>query len=164
MRVKKAIDRVLEVFLIAIMGAMTITVLWQVASRYVIAAPSPWTDETVRFLFMWVGLLGAAYVTGLRMHLAVDLVPSKLSPTNQKKLNAVIYILVAFFGFVVMFIGGLRLVYITLTLNQIAPTLQVPLGYIYLVVPLSGILITYYSIMNIINYQHPKEEGISEVV
>lgn len=152
MELKKAIDKVLASILVVILGAMTITVLWQVASRYLVQAPSPWTDETVRFLFMWVGLLGAAYVTGLRMHLAIDILPSKLRPEGKKKLNTLIYILVAIFAFLTMVIGGVRLVYITLTLNQIAPTLQIPLGYVYTVVPISGIFIIYYSITNIIYF------------
>ncbi|MGK7394342.1 MAG: TRAP transporter small permease [Candidatus Cyclobacteriaceae bacterium M3_2C_046] len=165
MRFRRLIDLVLSRFLIIILAIMTISVLWQVASRYILRDPSSWTDELVRFLFMWVGLLGAAYITGLRMHLAIDILPSKSTPQNQKRLNTIIYSLVALFALLTMVVGGFRLVYITLTLNQISPTLEVPLGYVYLVVPISGIFIVYYSIMNIINYEMPhREEKLTEAV
>jgi len=148
------------------LAAMTISVLWQVFSRYVLQDPSNWTDELVRFLFMWVGLLGAAYITGKRMHLAIDILPARSNFENQKKLNILIYSLVALFSLFVMVVGGIRLVYITLTLNQISPTLEVPLGYVYLVVPISGVFIVYYSILNIINFEPviPEQDRIEENV
>lgn len=49
-----------------------------------------------------------------------------------------------------MVLGGIRLVTITLTLNQISAALQVKLGYVYLVLPVSGTLIVVYSVMNLI--------------
>ena len=158
MQVRHIIDRFLERFLIILLAVMTITVLWQVASRYLLRDPSSWTDELVRFLFMWVGLLGAAYITGLRMHLAIDILPSRSSPKNQKKLNTIIYSLVAIFALLTMVVGGVRLVYITLFLDQTSPTLEIPLGYVYLVVPISGLFIIYYSILNIIFFEERKME------
>lgn len=163
---KKSIDTALERILIVILAVMTISVLWQVFSRYVLQDPSNWTDELVRFLFMWLGLLGAAYITGKRMHLAIDILPSRSNLENQKKLNIIIYSLVAVFSFFVLVVGGIRLVFITLTLNQISPTLEVPLGYVYLVVPISGVFIIYYSILNIVNFEPvtPEQDRIEENV
>ncbi|MFW5760957.1 MAG: TRAP transporter small permease [Cyclobacteriaceae bacterium] len=155
---KKTIDTGLERILMTILAVMTLSVLWQVFSRYVLKDPSNWTDELVRFLFMWLGLLGAAYITGKRMHLAIDILPSQANPQNQKKLNFIIYSLVAVFSLFVMVVGGIRLVYITLTLNQISPSLEIPLGYVYLVVPISGVFIIYYSILNIIDFGPVKSE------
>jgi TRAP-type C4-dicarboxylate transport system permease small subunit len=48
-----------------------------------------------------------------------------------------------------MFVGGIRLVTITFYLNQISAALQIQLGYIYLVVPLSGLLMMYYSFYSV---------------
>ena len=161
---KKTIDTALERILIVILAVMTISVLWQGFFRYGLQNPSNWTDELVRFLFMWLGLLGAAYITGRRMHLAIDILPSRSNKKNQKKLNILIYSLVAVFSFFVMVVGGIRLVYITLTLNQISPTLEVPLGYVYMVVPISGIFIIYYSILNIIDFEPvvPEQDRLEE--
>ena len=50
------------------------------------------------------------------------------------------------FAMLVMLVGGLRLVTITLALNQVSAALRIPLGYVYLVIPLSGLLIMYYSL------------------
>jgi TRAP-type C4-dicarboxylate transport system permease small subunit len=48
-----------------------------------------------------------------------------------------------------MFIGGVRLVYITLVLEQLSPALKIPLGIVYSVIPISGILIIFYKILDL---------------
>jgi TRAP-type C4-dicarboxylate transport system permease small subunit len=64
-----------------------------------------------------------------------------------------------------MVFGGARLMTITLYLGQTAAALQMPLGYIYLVLPLSGLLIAFYSALFFIDRwrslsgQAPELEG-----
>ena len=153
MKLRKQVDHILGVFLAAIMAIMTINVLWQVFTRFVMGTPSSFTDELARYLMIWVGVLGAAYISGKRMHVAIDLFPSKLKPENQKKLKIVVNWIIIVFCFSALVIGGIRLVYITFTLGQYSPALQIPLGIVYLVIPLSGILIIYYKISDIVNKQ-----------
>lgn len=147
---RNKIDRTLGGVLVILMALMVINVLWQVASRYLLGSPSIFTDELANFLLIWVGLLGAALATGKKMHLAIDILPNKLDGKNHKILMTFVAILVGLFALSVMVIGGIRLVYLTLLLEQLSPTLQVPLGYIYLVIPISGLIIIYYSISNLI--------------
>ena len=40
--------------------------------------------------------------------------------------------------------------YLTLTLKQTSPALGLPVGLVYLAVPLSGLLIVYYGIQNVL--------------
>lgn len=148
MRVRKKIDRFLGISLSLIMGILVIDVLWQVASRYLLSTPSPFTDELAGFLLIWVGLLGAAYITGTHGHLAIDLLPSKLNPENKKKLNLLINILITAFAITVLIIGGSWLVYTRFKFGQISASLSLPLGYVYSVLPISGIFIVYYSLSN----------------
>lgn len=150
---KKQIDRVLELVLVVLTTVMVINVLWQVFSRYVLADPSSFTDELARFLLIWVGLLGAAYASGRRMHLAIELLPQALEGKKKQYLDWGITGAVIAFVVAVMVIGGINLIYITLTLGQMSPQLQIPYGYIYLVLPLSGILIIYYRLYFLFNEQ-----------
>jgi TRAP-type C4-dicarboxylate transport system permease small subunit len=131
------------------MAMMVLNVLWQVGSRFILRSPSSYTDELARYLLIWVSLLGASYVTGKKMHLAIDILPSRLHGKKQRNLNVLINVLVAIFALLTMVWGGIKLVYITLTLNQTSAALNVPLGYVYMAVPLSGLIIIYYSIMNL---------------
>lgn len=70
---RKIIDKGLELSLIFLMAFLVVDVLWQVLSRYILVSPSSVTDELAGYLLIWVGLLGAAYVSGKNEHLAIDL-------------------------------------------------------------------------------------------
>lgn len=151
MKFRALIDKILFWVLVSLMGLMVINVLWQVASRYLLQSPSSFTDELSRFLLIWVGLLGAGYATGKKLHLAIDLLPTYLNDKKSgKRLNVLINILVAVFAIFVLIWGGANLVYITLILEQPSAALGIPLGYVYTVIPLSGVLTLYYSIHNLI--------------
>ncbi|MEC3905512.1 TRAP transporter small permease [Tamlana sp. 2201CG12-4] len=151
METRKKVDKILGGILALIMGVMVLNVLWQVFTRFVVGTPSSFTDELARYLMIWVGVLGAAYISGKRMHVAIDLLPSKLNKKGQIRLKVVISVLIILFCFAALVIGGFRLVYITYTLEQYSPALQMPLALVYLVIPLSGILIIYYKVSDILN-------------
>jgi len=149
MTIREKIDKVLEGFLVLIMSVLVIDVLWQVASRYVLNSPSSFTDELAGFLLIWVSLFGAAYVTGKKEHLAIDLMLQKADPERKKLLEIIINLCVFLFGLFVMVIGGTWLVYTRFALEVKSAALQLPLGYVYIVLPISGLLIVFYSIDNL---------------
>ena len=144
--IKNNIDIILKWLLVFIMATMTLNVLWQVFSRFLLQDPSSFTEELARYMLVWLGILGAAYVAGQKMHLAIDLLSTKLHGKSKVYLDIFINLAILLFAFIVMVIGGIRLVTITLSLNQISAAMQVPLGYVYTVVPLSGVLMTFYAI------------------
>ena len=133
------------------MSIMFINVTWQVFSRYILNAPSPYTEELTRYLMIWIGLLGAAYVSGKNAHISIDLFKDKFSKKKQNRINFFSDVLIIFFSFFCFLIGGSRLVYITLKLGQLSPALQIPLAYVYFILPLTGLLIVFYKVLNILN-------------
>ncbi|MFV0553105.1 MAG: TRAP transporter small permease [Mangrovibacterium sp.] len=148
---RQKIDKTLEIVLVALMSLLVIDVIWQVVSRYVLSAPSSFTDELAGFLLIWVGLLGSAYVAGKNEHLAIDLLLQKMNAKNKRNMQIAIYAIVGVFALFVMLIGGSWLVYTRFYLEVNSAALALPLGYVYLVVPISGLLIIYYSIDNSLN-------------
>lgn len=164
MKFKSTLDRVLEVILVIIMGVMVINVLWQVGSRYLLQSPSSFTDELARYLLIWLSILGASYVTGKKMHLSIDLLAQKVSPEKRKSLNTLVYAIVAIFALLAMVIGGSRLVYIVSSLGQISPALEIPLSFVYIVLPVGGVIIIYYSILNMLYPEKEEDSSISETV
>ena len=103
---------------------------------------------------IWVGVLGAAYVAGKGNHVAITYFSEKFSPNNLKRVKVAINLIILGFAFFGMLVGGLRLVYITMVLEQLSPSLKIPLGIVYAVIPLSGILIIYYKILDLKNMRH----------
>ena len=133
-------------FLALLMAIMTLDVLWGVFTRYAMGAQASWSEELARFLLIWIGILGAAYVSGQNKHLAIDLVSSSLSETDNERLNLFIRGLIIAFALFVLVIGGTRLIYISQVLGQLSPALRVPMSVVYAAVPLSGLLIIYYKL------------------
>ena len=132
MKIRNVVDKVLEWVLVLLMSVLVFDVLWQVASRYIFVSPSSYTDELAGYLLIWVGMLGAAYVSGKREHLAIDLLLQRSSEKRKFKLEMII-------GFTRFF------------LSVKSAALNIPLGVIYLVLPISGLLITYFNIDNMYN-------------
>jgi len=148
MKLRVYVDKMLEKLLILLMSVLVIDVLWQVTSRYILSSPSSFTDELAGFLLIWVSLFGAAYVTGRKEHLAIDLLLQKSSPENKIRLELFIHIVIFLFSFFVLVIGGIWLVYSRFILSVKSAALQLPLGYVYIVLPVSGLIILFYSIDN----------------
>ena len=144
------LNRVLEVFLVFLVSILVIDVLWQVFSRYLLSSPSSFTDELAGFLLIWVGVLGAAYVAGRQEHLAIDILIQKSPPARQKKLQYFIHSVIFLFSFFVMVVGGVILMYTRFVLQVKSAALQLPLGYVYIILPISGLIIMYYEVLHIL--------------
>jgi TRAP-type C4-dicarboxylate transport system permease small subunit len=150
LRLKKAIDKFLEYLLVLVFSVLVIDVLWQVFSRFILSDPSSFTDELARFLLIWLSVLGAAYVTGQRLHLSIDLISNKLNEKQLLIVDLLIQCFILVFVISVFLIGGTRLVYVTLYLEQTSAALGLPIGYVYAVIPLSGVIMIFYSLQFLI--------------
>ncbi len=148
---RQGIDHLLGWTICILMGAMVLNVLWQVFTRFVLKNPSSYTEEAARYMMIWVGLLGAAYATGKKSHLAVDLVTANLRGARKRFSEIVIHSVVLLFAVTALIFGGGRLVWIGLSLGQQSAALQVKLGYIYLVLPIAGGFIAFYSVLALLD-------------
>ncbi len=148
---RKILDRSLSILVAILMSVLVLDVLWQVFTRFILENPSSWTEELARYLMIWVGLIGAAYAAGRGMHLSVDILPSSLTGRRAHILRIIIESLILVFALVALFAGGIRLVWVMLTLGQTSASLQLPLGYVYLAVPLSGLFIAWYAILDLLD-------------
>ncbi|WP_020210137.1 TRAP transporter small permease [Gilvimarinus chinensis] len=151
----KALSQIIEKILGAVVGLlmalMVLDVTWQVLTRFVLKEPSSYTEELARFLLVWIGLLGAAYAYRKKAHLGLDILSQKLEGAAKRKLDIFISIVCMVFASVIMIYGGAKLMLLTLELDQMSAALQVKVGYLYSVIPLSGILIVLFSLDRIFN-------------
>ncbi len=150
MHARQWLDRSLGAVLAGLMGLAVANVVWQVVSRYLLDAPSSFTDELARFLLVWIGLLGAAYGVGQRLHLAIDLLPATLDRKWNRTIEIAGSVLVLGFAIGVLTLGGGRLVELTASLGQTSPALGVPMALVYLVLPLTGLIIAAYVVFDLV--------------
>lgn len=153
-RLGQFIDGIVVTTLVLLMTALVANVLWQVATRFLLDDPSSVTEEIARFLLMWIGLLGGCYAYRQGSHLGLDLLTAKLSPPARSTSRRLVLLVAGAFAAVILVYGGGKLVWLTLELRQTSAALGVPMGYVYCVLPLSGILIAFYSA---VQWHHPPE-------
>ena len=144
---RKRLDKVLEFICCTLLALMTILVTWQVVSRYVLNNPSTVTEELVLFSFVWMGLLGGAYLFGKNEHMAMTFLFDKLCEKNQIKVRIFFELVIMAFAVFILVFGGWNMS--KLSMGQLSSSLQIPMGYIYLALPLSGITTMIYNALNI---------------
>lgn len=149
-KITDAVDWGLKWLLVILMGVAVLNVLWQVFTRFAIDAPSGFTEELARYLLIWIGILGSGYAAGQRAHLALELLPEQLEGRPLTRLRIVIELCILLFAVVVMGVGGVRLVYTLFLSGQTSSSMGILVGYVYAVVPLTGLVITFYSAVHIV--------------
>ncbi len=143
------LDAVLRLFMSLLMALLVFAVTWQILSRYLLSAPSSWTEELARFVLIWIGILGAAYAYRVKMHLGIDLFTRQLQGKKLFFKDCLTAAVIGLFALIVMVFGGSRLVVMTWELQQISPALGIPMAWVYAVLPASGILMTIYALANV---------------
>ena len=149
-KITERITIALSAILIVLMAGIVVDVTWQVFTRFVLRNPSSFTEELAGFLLIWIGLLGASYTYCRKAHLGIDTIIARFTGAKKNAAQVGVAVVVILFALFVLVIGGIRLVDITFTLKQISPAMGIPMGYIYLVLPVTGVLFIYYAIASIV--------------
>lgn len=134
--------------LIILMTIMVLSTLLQVLARYV-NWNLPFTEEVTIYAMMWVTLFGSAYAFGLKKHIAIDALIAVLNKDSKWKLEILIEAIIALFAVLILIIGGSWFTFITFKLGQLSPVIQFPKGFVYTSLPVSGIIILLYNVMNV---------------
>lgn len=151
-KVNAVINWVVERTCIAIMALLTVLVTYQVVTRYVFNSPSAVSEVLSRYMFVWLVLIGSAYVFGLREHMAITYVRDKFSPRIGIIVDIVTEWGIAIFAFIVMWQGGYKAS--VRQMWQLDSALEIPMGVIYAALPISGALILIYFVINQLKLVH----------
>lgn len=149
--IKRPVNYVLSTFSILMMAVLVVCVIWQVFSRNVLQMPSTVTDEIARFSMIWVALLGAAYTVGTQKHLSIDLLTSNLVGRKKYLSDMVIYLVVFMFALIAMVYGGGMQTLKIFASSQVSSALRISMGWFYLSIPVSGVLIIFYSTLYVLD-------------
>ncbi|MEG0014569.1 MAG: TRAP transporter small permease [Cellulosilyticaceae bacterium] len=144
---RKYLNKGLEIITVALLAFMVVLGVWQIVTRYVFNNPSVITEELLLYSFVWMGLLGSAYVFGKREHMRMSFFAEKFSEKVQFGISIATEAIVLATAALVLVWGGMNIV--SLAMGQISPALNVQMGYLYMALPLSGIITIIYNVLNI---------------
>ncbi len=144
---RKLMDKVVMFICVVLFVEMTIVGTYQVVVRYFFNSPSTVSEEIVTYSFTWLSILAAAYVFGKREHLAMSFLTSRFRGATRVYLDILSEILVIFTAVTLLIYGG----YVMTIENadQLTSALTISMGLMYAVLPISGVIITVYGIMNL---------------
>lgn len=156
---RNGLVRLLEWGVIVAMGVLVLDVTWQVASRYLVGKPSPWTEEMATILMVWASLMGAALCYAKGMHLGVDYFVGLLKAPRRAAVAAMSHLLCGGFAAYVMVYGGWRIVSRTLAVHQTTPALGWERGHVYLALPIAGLFIVLFAVEGFVDEVRKLRDG-----
>ena len=134
-------------FLAVLMMIIAGLTFYQVVMRYVFNNAPSWSEEMVRFLFVWSSFVAAAIGIKEHIHIGIDvfvnLLPKTLSRFIQLGVNAAI---VFFAVYMIRYGWSVTL----MTHRQPSPALGLPMSWVYFSVPVMGALLLLYCFMEIL--------------
>ncbi|MCX7786419.1 MAG: TRAP transporter small permease [Spirochaetes bacterium] len=142
---------------------MIIMVVLQVLFRYVIKVSLSFSEELARFMFIWTVFLGSTIALRQRAHVSIEILVARL-PKTTKRWFITLANTLSFVFYLTLIVYGI--VMVTHAASQTSPALGLSMGYVYLSVPVSGVLFLLNHIVNAWDeYLHPeiiKSEGGEE--
>jgi len=147
-QLKAIINKCLGLACALLMAFMSCLAVYQVVARYVFNNPSTISEDLLGYCFVWVSLLGAALVFGERDHMKLAYFEEKTSPELRLCMNIFSKCLILAMAVLVFLIGGTG--FMNVGSIQMSPTLGITMNWIYMILPLSGVLILLYTVINAI--------------
>jgi len=98
-----------------------------------------WAQELCIYLFVWMAKFGAAYGVRIGIHAGVDVLSSRVSAANRRRLTITSLLAGALFTAIIVWIGS-RFVWGVALNGTVSADLEVPMWIVYLAVPLGSAL------------------------
>lgn len=141
------LDRLIKICLVAMMIAIALLTFYQVIMRYGFNKSSSWSEEAIRFTFIWCSFLGVAMGVREKSHIGISILVELFSQKIQRVMEVVGYLAIMIFSGCLVYYGW---EVVMATGAQRSPALGVPMSWVYLSVPVMACLIFFYSFIEII--------------
>lgn len=130
MKVIKWLDENIEEFLLMLLlVCITLIMGVQIFARYVLNNSFTWSEELVRYLFIYMGFISVSYCIkkwiSIKINQVIELFPKKAYIVLQLILNIILFLF-----FVYLSYYSLLYLQSSITSGQVSPALQIPMSYI----------------------------------
>jgi TRAP-type C4-dicarboxylate transport system permease small subunit len=147
---------VVEFVLVCLLVALCADLFLGVFSRYVVGQTFAWYDEVARYLFIWLCFVAAAVAVRRRAHFGVNVLVNRFAPPARRGARLVCWAIVVAYG-VFITVQGLHV--IEGVSVQESPALGISLGWVFLSVPVHGVLCALYAAQHLWDAARGAEEG-----
>ncbi|WP_077623328.1 TRAP transporter small permease [Sediminibacillus massiliensis] len=146
----KVLKKIEETSIAVGLLAVTVLLFVNIILRYVFSANTTWAEEFIRYVMIWITFVGASVCFRKGLHVGVDFVLDLLKGKVKKGLQ--LFISLASMAFMILLIWfSIELVMFTKQTGQITPSLQIPLYWVYLAIPVGAALSLLHLIVRFVN-------------
>lgn len=153
-KVCRFLFKALEWFAMFCMVALTVVVFIDVVMRYIFNQGFAWTQEIATLMLVWFSLIGMAIGVLEKIHISIEMFTSKLPAKVISILDSIDHILIAAFGGAMIYYG---ITIMNMTKKSTMPATKLPSAVLYVILPLSGLLV----LLNAILVAAKKEKNVS---
>lgn len=143
-KVVGAVSKVVRALIVGLFSLLLLVGFLQIISRYVFSLPIVWADETMKYIFIWLIMIGAGYGVRLKKNVSADVIVSNVGP-KAKIVFGVITDLLSLFICVMFIILAPKMV--KLAMGTTSPTLGIPIGYIYWSMFVGPLIMLFYTLI-----------------
>lgn len=130
---KKLWDHLEEYLVLITFTLVLLAVFLQVITREVFQTPISWTEESARFIYLWMIFLGASMITKQRKDICIELVKN-LFKNKAKFIYDIFTNSISLLMFCFLFYYFIEYVQFSMAVRSTA--LEIPLGFVYLCAPI----------------------------
>ena len=146
-RASQAANRLTELILVPVVGFLALVLIVSVFSRYVFQLSIVTTTEMTRIAFVWGVFLGAAAGVSRGVHVRVVALVSRLPSVFGPVVPAIVHGSFLIFAGLMIWHGASLTERMTVTTF---PTLGISQGWLYLALPVSGMLIALHALADLL--------------
>ncbi len=140
----KIITRFASVALIILSSVMIASAFLQVVTRLIFRNSFGWTDELCRYTMVWLALFAGGMAVKNESHVGVNIIRDKLPERVCEVLLRAIAAITFVFSSAMSYYGILL---IKQTMRQLTTGLRLPMGLVYVCIPIGGVIMMFYSLL-----------------
>lgn len=121
----------------ALLAVMTLVTFAAAVNRFTFKLAMPWSEELVKFLLMWMTMVGAAMGVGMSEHVGIDVLVSRLPKGVQHTVSQLMHVVGCGFSVLLLYIG---IQMVQKQYMQKSTALEVSMGLVYACVAVGAAL------------------------
>ena len=145
-KIDSAVDCFCKGVLALLFFLMVVSALTQVVARTVIGQPQTWTEELCRYCMVWLAMIGSGVAVKTHGHITVDILKGAISEKAAGRIELLNMALESAFAAILLVCGlwlSMR------NMGQMTPGLKIPMGAVYLCMPIGGLIIIFNVFMHL---------------
>lgn len=143
-------NRIEEYFLVYTLALMVIIIFIQVIMRYLFNNSLSWSEELVRYLFIWQIWLGASVGIKNNDHIRIEILTKKLQGKSRELLEILLNLMLTAF-YIFMIVEGFAYLQTVIAKDMTSTGLQIPLSIVYFSLPFGSAIVAVRLICRVIN-------------